>query len=349
MVNKIKIRLDKEMPGFVRQIDETYSLKKSSPLLFKHIKSFVLRPGKRIRPLFFLIGYLGFAKKPAARLYSTALSIELLHDFILVHDDIIDRSNMRRGKLSMHAMLNNYLAKYKKPKFNGQDLAMIAGDIMYATGIGSFLSIKEKPQYKEKALIALTKSAVYTGNGEFLELISQLKNIEKIKKKDIYKIYDLKTAYYSFATPLSAGAILAGAAESESSILFKYGVCLGRAFQIYDDLIDILSDSYKTGKPNFTDLQESKKTILIWYAYKNSGNKNKNLLKKLLGKPHLTSQELMKILGIIKAAKTINYAKTQINLLLGQAKIIIKRSKIKPDYKNILTEHPKEIILPENF
>lgn len=344
MVSKIKNRLDKEMPDFVRKMDKTYSLNKSSPVLFHHIKDFVLRPGKRIRPLFFLIGYLGFAEKPAARLYTTALSIELLHDFILVHDDIIDKSELRRGKPSMHAMLNGYLAKYQKPKFNGQDMAIIAGDVMYAIGIGSFLSIAEKPEYKEKALIELTKSAVYTGNGEFLELLAQLKNIEKLKKEDIYKIYDLKTSYYSFATPLSAGAILAGANKKETDRLFEYGVYLGRAFQIYDDLMDILSPSDKTGKPNCLDLRESKKTILVWHAYNNSHKANKLILKRLLDKPGLTKIELLKILKILEAAKTIDYAKNQIRGLLERAKNILKRSKIKPSYKSILADHPKKII-----
>ena len=150
--NRVKTKIDAKLPEFIANIERRYSLNKISPLLFKSIKDFVLRKGKRIRPTLFVIGYLGFSKKPAANFYTTALAIEFLHDFLLVHDDIIDKSDTRRGKPSMHAMLNAHLSKYKNIKFNGQDLSIILGDVMYAIAINAFLSIKENMDRKEKAL-----------------------------------------------------------------------------------------------------------------------------------------------------------------------------------------------------
>ena len=114
MFLKIKIRVEKELSAYARSIDKVYSLNKLSPILFKSIKEFILRDGKRIRPVLFCIGYLGFSKRTPRGLWRSALSLELLHDFMLVHDDIIDKSDMRRGKPSMHALLKHCFYKNKK-------------------------------------------------------------------------------------------------------------------------------------------------------------------------------------------------------------------------------------------
>ena len=157
-----------------------------------------------------MIGYLGYAGKTAPSLYRSAASLELLHDFMLVHDDIIDKSDTRRGQPSMHALLNKYLKNHRDIKFTGEDLAIIAGDVMYAMALHAFLSVREDPKNKEASFKKLIEAALYTGTGEFIELILSLKNIDAITKNDIYKIYDLKTANYTFSTPLVMGATLAG-------------------------------------------------------------------------------------------------------------------------------------------
>lgn len=344
MILKIKKQIEKELTRFVEKIDKLYSLSKISPLLFKNIKDFVLRDGKRVRPILFVIGYLGFAKKIAANLYTSALAIELLHDFLLVHDDIIDKSETRRGKPSMHAMLNNFCAKQKNIKFNGQDLALIVGDVMYAMSIHAFLAINEKMERKENALRSFINAAMLTGSGEFIELISGIKDISKITRDDILKIYDYKTAYYTFSSPLSTGAILAGANKSQADKLFKYGVYLGRAFQINDDMLSIFGDERKMGKSGLTDLQESKKTLVLWYAYHNSSPKNMLLIKNILGKKNVTRSDLMKIREAVSQAGTVEFMKNKIDKLIKQANTLIETSEIKPSYKNLLDSYISKLL-----
>ena len=240
MIEKMKNKIDKELNIFIKDADKTYSLSKVSPLLLKTIKEFILRKGKRVRPILFVISYLGYSKKRAKNLYKCAISLELLHDFLLVHDDIIDKSDIRRNRPSLHKVFNNYLKRYKDVKFSGQDLAIVAADIIYAMAIGAFLSIKESK--KEKALKKLIDASIYTEIGEFIELINQLKPIDKIKQKDVYQIYDYKTSYYTFSYPLSIGAILAKADKKEIKKLTLYGLLLGRAFQIKDDILGVFSE-----------------------------------------------------------------------------------------------------------
>src|SRR4030042_1567895 len=106
MIKGIKNRIEKNLKSYIGDLDKLYSLSRISPLLAKNIKEFVLREGKRVRPILFIIGYLAYAKKQAPFLYRSAVSIELLHDFMLIHDDIIDKSDTRRGKPSLHKKLN---------------------------------------------------------------------------------------------------------------------------------------------------------------------------------------------------------------------------------------------------
>ena len=344
MLVHMKNKIDRELTKFIKEIDVTYSLSKISPLLFKSIKDFVLRDGKRIRPLLFCAGYLGFTKKPAPRLYTSALSLELLHDFLLVHDDIIDKSKTRRGKPSMHQMLNNHLKNYHKIKFNGQDLSIVVGDVMYAIAINAFLSIKEDFNRKEKALKKFIEAAIYTGSGEFIELLSGIEDLDKITKEQIYKIYDFKTAYYSFASPLATGAILAGASDNEVNKLFKYGVYLGRAFQIKDDILGLFSSERKIGKSNLSDLQEAKKTMLIWHAYYNSTKKDKSAIKIAFSKTKVDKNDLSLIRKIVTASGALDYTKNEVIQLLHKAKKTLLSSKIRLRYKELLNRYSCDIL-----
>jgi geranylgeranyl diphosphate synthase type I len=345
MLLKIKNKIEQELLDYLNNLNQIYSLSKISPVLYKFIKDFVSRKGKRVRPTLFIIGYLGFAKRIASGLYTSALSLELLHDFMLVHDDIIDKSDTRRGKPSMHKMLNNYLAKYHKDiKFNGQDLAIVAGDVMYATAIHAFLSINEDMVRKEKALRNFIKAAIFTGSGEFIELLYGIKDIAKITKQDIYKIYDYKTAHYTFSSPLCSGAILAGARNEEIQRLTQYGIYLGRAFQIKDDILGMFADEEKIGKSTLTDLQEAKKTLLIWYTYHHSSLKNRRVIKRIFAKETVCKADLSKIRKIIILSSVLDFAKKELFSLRKRAQSLLKSSLMKAKYKAFLAQYSQEIL-----
>ncbi|MEI6832078.1 MAG: polyprenyl synthetase family protein [Candidatus Omnitrophota bacterium] len=344
MILIIKNKIEQELISYIRNIDKSYSLSKISPLLYGSIQNFLSRKGKRIRPILFVISYLGFAKKPASGLYRSAVSLELLHDFMLVHDDIIDKSATRRGAPSMHEMLNKHLANYKKIKFTGQDLTIVIGDVMYAMALEAFLSIKEDMQRKEAALKKLIRAAIYTGSGEFIELLSGAKNIDKISKEDIYKIYDLKTANYTFATPLCMGALLGGAEKEQADIIFNLGIYLGRAFQIKDDCLGLFGKERETGKPNLTDLQEAKKTILIWYAYNKSPKKQKLTIKRIFAAKKVDKNDLLTMRRIVSESGALEYAGKEINTLIRKAESLNDRSKMHLPYKNALINYSKEML-----
>jgi len=344
MYLKIKKLIEQEIRDYTRKMDRIYGLKRLSPLLFNNIREFILREGKRVRPVLFCIGYLGFAKKIPSGLYRSAISLELLHDFMLVHDDIIDKSQTRRGKPSMHAMLNLSLKTKKNLKFSGEDLTIVIGDVIYAMALDAFLAVKEMAIRKELALKKLISAALYTGSGEFIELLLGAKPIEKVTKKDVYKIYDYKTANYTFASPLTMGAILAGARKDNVEKLFDYGMCLGRAFQIKDDIIGTFGESSVIGKSNLTDLAEAKKTILIWHAYNHTSRKNQNIIKRIFRKNLIGKIELNQIRKLLLEAKSLQYAKNEIKTLEDNAKSILNSLAIKPNYRKALSEFSERIL-----
>jgi geranylgeranyl diphosphate synthase, type I len=344
MLNQTKIKIDSELKSFVSRLDQDYRLKAISPLLAAKIKEYILRPGKRIRPTLFVLGYLAYSRKPASGLFRSALSIELLHDFMLVHDDIIDKSDLRRGKPAMHKMFNDHFAGMRDIKFNGQDLAIVVGDILYALAMDAFLAIREKPERKEKALRKFIHAALYTGCGEFIEMICGAKTIEKISQADIYKIYDLKTAYYTFAYPLSIGATLAGASDKEVKKIFEYGVYLGRAFQIQDDILGMFADEKKIGKSILSDLQEAKKTLLIWRASRTASPADQKLIKKILAKEKVTLSDLIKMREVIKNCGSLNYAQKQIRTLSAKAVKISNSLTISAEYRRFLSSLSQKIL-----
>ena len=344
MFNEIRNKIDSELAKFVAGMDKRYSLGRISPLLSQYLKEFILRKGKRLRPMLFVMGYRGFANKTPPNLYASALAMELLHDFMLVHDDIIDKSDTRRGKPSMHAMFNKYLSDKKGKKISGQDLAIVAGDVIYAIAVNAFLSIKEDMPRKEKALKKFVEAAMYTGAGEFVELLCGIKNLDQIKKEEIMKVYDYKTAYYTFAYPLSIGSTLAGAGSKQIDKLFRCGAYLGRAFQIKDDVISLFGDEKQTGKSALTDLKEAKKTLVIWHAYNHSGKNNKLLIKSIFSKKDVSKKDLQKVLKIIAASQTLEYLKKEISRLIGRAQTLLKASAMEPRYKESLDTYMKQLL-----
>lgn len=344
MFLKMKNKVEQELRSYVKRIDQLYSLNRLSPILFKSIKEFILRDGKRIRPILFCIGYFGFSKKTPPGIYRSALSLELLHDFMLVHDDIIDKSRMRRGKPSMHTFLKGLLCKNKKTKFSGEDLAIVVGDVMYAMALDAFMAIKEDASRKEKALSILIRAALYTGSGEFIELLLGNKPIENVSQKDIYKIYDYKTANYTFASPLTIGATLAGAKNIQIKKLYSYGMLLGRAFQIKDDIIGIFGKEKETGKSSITDIKEAKRTLLIWYAFNHVSKKDKSIIKRIMEAKSASYNDLLKMREIIVKSKALNYAQNQIKLLYSKAIAQINSLGINKRYKDALDNFSKEIL-----
>ncbi len=334
ILNKIDTGLDK----LLKEANRHYKLGLISDSLFKFSRDFVLRPGKRIRPTLFVLTYKGYSDKnasPDKPLFTAAAAIELLHDYMLIHDDVIDNSDLRRGKPTMHKMFDKKI-KTGAGKGIGASLAIVAGDILFALGIEAFLAVKEKAERKEKALRKLVETAAFTGAGEFIDVVYGLKDIKKLSEKDVFLIYTLKTAKYTFECPLVMGALLSGAKNAELQKLSRLGIAAGQAFQIYDDFLDLFATRKIIGKPVLSDLNESKKTLLVYKAFVNLSGKKQSVFKKILGGKNKSLDELKIFRKLIIESGASKYALDKMNALQITALEACDSLDIKPAFKKAI-------------
>jgi geranylgeranyl pyrophosphate synthase len=259
--------VEEELDAFANETGQ--DLAADSPVLADKLSSYLRGKGKRVRPLLFVMAYQALANDSPGGLFRTALAFEILHDFILVHDDIVDRADLRRGRPSLNAQLDQNLPSHLP--LTGSDLALIAGDVLYALGIQAFMAVDMDRKRKERALDNLIRGGVRTGLGEFNELILSTGDWEGVTKESIFAVCDLKTASYSFSCPLTCAAILAGSPQWVIDRFGAYGMYMGRAYQILDDVLDLTGEAAGTGKGSFSDIRERRKTIPLWYAVRESG------------------------------------------------------------------------------
>ena len=324
MIDQIRKRIDISLASFLETVKKDYKLHLVSPVLFESIKEFTLREGKRIRPLLLILSYKGYArhKKTISKdIYNASTCMEFLHNFMLIHDDIIDRSDLRRGKPTMHKLLANTV-KTDNPEKLGYDLSIVVGDIVYALAIDAFLSINESLERKERALKYFIQTAAFTAMGEFIDTVHGVKKIDEVKEPDVYLNYTLKTARYTFDCPLVTGAILGGADNREIKKISKFAIMIGQAFQIQDDIIGIFESEKNIGKSILSDLAESKKTLLVCHAYKNLKGAKRAEFLKYFTKKTKTFSDLVAVRKIFIEAGSLDYSLKAVQTRLEQSQKI---------------------------
>lgn len=345
MIDKIRVQIDRSLATFMEQVKRDYKLHLVSPLLYESIKEFNLRKGKRIRPLLLILSYKGFSpkgKRTPTSIFYASTCIELLHNFMLIHDDIIDRSDLRRGKPTMHKLLGKIVRSEDQQKL-GYDLSIVAGDIVYAFAIDAFLCIKERPERKERALKYFVQTAAFTAMGEFIDTIHGVEKLSKVKEKDVFLNYTLKTARYTFDCPLVTGAILAGAKEKDIKKLSQLGVHIGQAFQIQDDIIGIFDTQKNIGKSILSDLDESKKTLLVCHANDNLSPGKKRQFIKYFNKKKKTYNDLVAVRKIFMSAGSLQYCLEQLDHRLIESIKILMSLDMQPKYRDVIKQAIQEL------
>jgi geranylgeranyl diphosphate synthase type I len=338
MLNKLRQKIDLSLSSFLDHVEKDYHLHVVNPILYNSIREFSLREGKRIRPLLLILSYQGYlpkGKRTPPSLYHASTCIEFLHNFMLIHDDIIDCSDLRRGKPTMHRLLARTAACADPDKL-GVDLAIIAGDIVYALAIDAFLSIKEDPARKERALKYFIQTAAFTAMGEFIDTVHGIAPLKDVAEKDVYLNYSLKTARYTFDCPLVTGAILAGAPEKEINQLAAFGLHIGQAFQIQDDIIGIFETEKTIGKSILSDIEEQKKTLLIVHAFQTLGIKQRRQFIKIFTKPHKTLNDLETIKKMLIDSGSLAYALEAVQVRIRKAAGILSGLNMKPQYRHMI-------------
>ncbi len=313
--------LKKEILKFKNQFDPLLKkkLKKEESLFFKEysllireIERVTFSGGKRIRPLLVCWGYQAVGGGNFADVVDACFSIELFHTFALIHDDIMDKSEKRRGKITT----------WKKI---GVDKAILTGDLCLSLADEYF------PQKANKKYFNLLKKE--TCLGQYLDI----QNNKEFSEKQVRKILDFKTAKYTIVRPLQIGASFKTQDDKIMKLFLKYGKRMGTAFQIKDDLLGVFGEDNKTGKPVGEDISEGKKTLLIAKLKKigkSMKKKEKEKFSNLFNcKKRLNKSEQKFIINLFKKYNIDKEVIAEMQKEAEQARKIINNSDIKEKEK----------------
>lgn len=246
--------------------------------LFEPISYILSLGGKRIRPVLTLLSceLLGGKLKDAI---PTALAIEMFHNFTLLHDDLMDKASIRRGKATVHKKWND-------------NTAVLSGDAML---IESYhLIAKNKKKHLKELLHLFSQTATEICCGQQLDM--EFESRDEVTEEEYIEMIRLKTAVL-LGCSLKSGAIIAEASHQDASLLYDFGINLGLAFQLKDDLLDVYGDSKKFGKNIGGDIASNKKTFLLINALKAESTRNE--LQAWIAKETFVKKEKVKAVTAI--------------------------------------------------
>ncbi|WP_130873629.1 polyprenyl synthetase family protein [[Pseudopropionibacterium] massiliense] len=267
--------------------------------------------GKRLRPAFCYWGYVVAAGRPTdpGPLLRAAASLDLLHASLLVHDDLVDGSDTRRGAPSAHRRFEALLPGPRAARF-GEAAAILLGDVLFSWSAEMFESAGLSPEAVRRAapVLATMRSEVLLG--QYLDVAAAFgatdRSTPRAQADTAEKVLEFKSARYSVRRPAELGATLGEAPPDLLAALGTYGSLLGRAFQLRDDLLGVFGDPDITGKPAGDDIREGKRTVLVLTALENGDARQRNTLESLLGSPGLTEEDLTTARDIIEATGARN-------------------------------------------
>lgn len=328
---KIQKEVDALILSFLKQnICSSKKIHAQAPDLFQEIqRSFT--GGKRIRPTLVAIGYLAAGGKNIKAILPAAAAVELFHLYALIHDDIIDRSRLRRFKPTTVF----FLQKKMKNEHLGLSAAILAGDLTGAFADDLFLKCKIKDAVLKEALSVFSLLKKEVEIGQYLDLVLSRKKNASLK--DLVAILTYKTAKYSFERPLQIGAALNRGSLKLKQELSRFALPLGISFQIQDDILGVFGDAKEIGKPIDSDIKEGKLTFLSWAAYEKASLKEKKALKKTLGNARASKKATAAVKQFFKDSGAYQKAKSKSLQLIQEAKKFLDQSSsINPSGKLLL-------------
>ncbi len=220
------------------------------------------KAGKIVRGALVIKTEKAYSNSPSSETVKVAGTIELLHTGLLMHDDIIDKDDQRRGLPTFSKQYRDLGKKENvdNRKHFGDSMAIAGGDIAYFMGQGLLADLDIKPEKRRKITELVFSEFSAVGLAEQVDIYSGYSRNE-ISEEEIMRLYRDKTARYTFSLPFKAGAIMAEASEDEIEKLYSLGEKIGIIFQLRDDELSLFGDEEETGKSLGSDLEENKKTL----------------------------------------------------------------------------------------
>jgi geranylgeranyl diphosphate synthase type II len=285
--------------------------------------------GKRIRPRLCLLAYSLFKEEMNQSILGPAAALEVFHSFTLIHDDIMDKADVRRGVPTVYRKWD-------------ENTAILSGDVM---SIESYKLLAQAPaEVLPKALELFSTTAAEVCEGQQYDM--DFEDMESVPMEDYLKMIGLKTAVL-IACSAKMGALIGGADDRTCDLLYRFGYDLGLAFQIADDWLDTYSDPKVFGKAIGGDILNNKKSWLMTRAFEKAGERRPELLEAM-AMPIETDEEkaakISKVIGIYDSLGIGEDAKNEIIKLHAQALAHVETLDLRPEAAVALENYAKNLI-----
>jgi geranylgeranyl diphosphate synthase type II len=301
-----KPRIDRQLRLlFAEAVTNASDIDEGYARLLGQLQDQTLRSGKRLRPYIAYLAYSGSGGREPALFMPVAASLELLHQFLLVHDDIIDRDLVRYGGPNIAGnnmrQLTDIGLSPSEAYHYGSSFALLAGDAAWALANRAILGSKFSAARRLAVLETVGTMLFEVIGGQLMDVGNGVPGAVPASRERLLSISRYKTASYSFQGPLQVGALLAGASVSQQAKLREFGAAIGTAFQLADDILGIYGDEKALGKSVLSDLREGKQTLLLHYAYLRATPAQAETLRTIWGSRSAAEAELETVRKIMRA------------------------------------------------
>ncbi|KKU12210.1 MAG: Polyprenyl synthetase [Parcubacteria group bacterium GW2011_GWC2_45_7] len=323
-LNLFRQKFDPILSAFLaKETEAATAIRPELAELLKVSSDFIMAGGKRLRPAFTYFGYKAAGGQDDEAILRAAVPMELVHAGALIHDDVMDNSDIRRGNPTVHKVFEKNLGS----KATGTATAIVAGDQILAL---ADRALSEYPHFDERfrnARKIFDQMCVEINFGQYLDVIGNLLGV--VDDDWVMKVMRFKTAGYTVEKPLLIGSVLAGADSQKQKILSGYGVPLGIAFQIRDDILGMFGKEAEVKKPVDSDLKEGKKTLLVIHAVGEMENQNRweerQRFLRILGNPELSENDYHWCQDLMTETGALKYCEDQVEIMTEQAKMCLSR------------------------
>lgn len=311
------------------RVSESRKLGPANVYYYEVFKNFTLRGGKRLRPVSFVMAYKGISKKVnLLELVRAALSIELLHNGTLSHDDVMDQDELRRGGPTSWVMFRNWHKKnYGETGavHFGEAIAILQGNSYTSLAFNALLKRKMAPENVVRAVAIMNHYYNTVNEGQLFDIV--LEKSKKVSEADYMRMVKMKTAAL-FEAAVVMGAALGGANEKRLALFSKYATVIGQAFQIQDDILGSFGSEEGFGKPTDSDIKEGKRTLLIIQALKKASPTERELIRGVLGNRAATAAEVQRVRDVIMRTGSLDYCRKKAKQLAREGIRYINQLKL---------------------
>jgi geranylgeranyl diphosphate synthase type I len=301
----------------------------------------LLAGGKRLRPAFCYWGWRGAGGCDCPEILAAAAALELLHASALVHDDVMDASDTRRGQAALH---RQFAARHAEQRWRGSaqsfgtGAAILLGDLLLCWSDEMFRSSGLATEALLRGQPVLDRMRTEVMAGQYLDMLAQATG--DVSLESALRVAEYKSAKYTIERPLHLGAAMAGPAKlADVEAAFSgYGLPLGVAFQLRDDILGVFGDPAQTGKPAGDDVREGKRTVLLAITMARANARQVALISRRLGDPLLNAAGTAEVRAVITDTGALAECEQMINRHVARALGALKRAPITAEARDALAE-----------